>query len=109
MNKNVRYVLDYRGLQLPQYAGYPPACQAAAAAADCFEQSLSQGVQLHKAGKLDAAEQRYRLFLRSEPSHADCLHQLGALLVQKGGSKQVCYSRMLHYNCRTGTPCSMEQ
>eukprot|EP00878_Enallax_costatus_P006555 GHUV01006873.1.p1 GENE.GHUV01006873.1~~GHUV01006873.1.p1 ORF type:complete len:349 (+),score=115.70 GHUV01006873.1:588-1634(+) len=47
----------------------------------------NEGVKLHRHGKLDDAEQCYRSFLLSQPAHADCLHQLGALLVQKGGNR----------------------
>lgn len=55
-----------------------------------------QGVKHHRQGRLEDAEQCYRTFLRSEPAHADCLHQLGALLVQKGGNKHVSLAGQVH-------------
>lgn len=57
---------------------------------------LPQGVQLHQQQNLAEAEQAYRAFLRHNPNHADCLHQLGALLVQQYGAKQVCKDLLLH-------------
>jgi hypothetical protein len=48
-----------------------------------------QAVALHQSNQLIQAEQCYRVFLKEQPAHADCLHQLGALLVQRDGKAQV--------------------
>eukprot|EP00879_Flechtneria_rotunda_P025124 GHRR01026683.1.p1 GENE.GHRR01026683.1~~GHRR01026683.1.p1 ORF type:complete len:345 (+),score=139.83 GHRR01026683.1:1271-2305(+) len=48
----------------------------------------AQGVKLHKSRRLLEAQQCYRAFLKAEPAHADCLHQLGALLIQRDGAGQ---------------------
>lgn len=47
-----------------------------------------EAVALHQSNQLVQAEQRYRAFLKDHPAHADCLHQLGALLVQRDGKAQ---------------------
>jgi predicted TPR repeat methyltransferase len=43
-----------------------------------------QAVDLHKSGKLDEAERRYRVVLRHHPDNPDALHFLGLLLHQRG-------------------------
>jgi tetratricopeptide (TPR) repeat protein len=45
---------------------------------------LSQAVEHHRAGKLDAAEALYRNALRQTPDHPDALHLLGLALAMKG-------------------------
>jgi predicted O-linked N-acetylglucosamine transferase (SPINDLY family) len=42
------------------------------------------GLAHHQAGRLDEAEAVYRAVLQHEPGHADCLHLLGALALQRG-------------------------
>jgi tetratricopeptide (TPR) repeat protein len=44
---------------------------------------LSQGLRLHRAGKLDQAEAAYRQILRRRPRDADALHLLGVLAHQR--------------------------
>lgn len=47
---------------------------------------LQEAVRLHKSGKWQEAEQKYRQFLQHQPAHPDALHLLGVLLHQKGES-----------------------
>ncbi len=44
---------------------------------------FSEGVRLHRAGRLVEAEQIYRQVLGSEPQHCDCLHLLGLVFLQQ--------------------------
>ena len=46
-----------------------------------IEQALQEGVQAHRAGKLQDAERLYRAVLQSQPLHADANHNLGVLAV----------------------------
>lgn len=43
------------------------------------EATIENGIALHTAGKLDAAEKIYRAMLATEPNNPDALHLLGAL------------------------------
>lgn len=43
------------------------------------EATIENGIALHTAGKLDAAEKIYRAMLAAEPNNPDALHLLGAL------------------------------
>jgi len=45
---------------------------------------LEHAMAHHRAGRLDAAEEGYRILLASEPEHPDALHLLGVTLCQKG-------------------------
>ena len=45
------------------------------------EQTLQQGVAVHKEGKLQEAERLYRTILQSQPAHPDANHNLGVLAV----------------------------
>lgn len=45
---------------------------------------LNEGLGLHQAGKLDAAEQKYRQVLDQEPGNQDALHFLGLIAHQQG-------------------------
>jgi Flp pilus assembly protein TadD len=53
------------------------------------QQLYDEAVALHRAGQLQQAELCYRELLRAHPQHAECLHLLGALLVQCHGARQV--------------------
>lgn len=48
-----------------------------------------QATELHQQQKWVEAERCYRQVLQVSPNNADALHQLGALLVQHHGAKQV--------------------
>jgi predicted O-linked N-acetylglucosamine transferase (SPINDLY family) len=47
-------------------------------------QALAIAIRHHQAGRLQAAEQIYRLILQAEPNHADALHLLGVAAHQVG-------------------------
>ena len=44
-------------------------------------EALQQGINAHKAGRLDEAERLYRAILQSQPLHPDANHNLGVLAV----------------------------
>lgn len=48
------------------------------------QKAVRQAVNLHKSGKLNEAERRYRAVLRQQPDNPDALHFLGLLLHQRG-------------------------
>ena len=54
----------------------------------CFMATISEAfalaIQHHQGGRLDAAEQIYRLILQAEPNHADAIHLLGLIAHQRG-------------------------
>ncbi len=60
-------------------AGNEPG-ETAAAVPDLFNAAVGQ----HQAGALDAAERLYRQVLSLDPAHADSLHNLGLLALQRG-------------------------
>ncbi len=45
---------------------------------------FADGVKLHQAGQLAAAEQIYNRILAMLPDHVDCLHLLGLIFLQRG-------------------------
>ena len=45
---------------------------------------LAFAIQLHREGRLEAAESCYETFLRMEPGNANALHYLGVVLRQRG-------------------------
>src|SRR5215469_10127602 len=47
-------------------------------------QTLTTAVTLHRAGRLNEAEGRYRQILAVDPNHTDSLHLLGAIAYQRG-------------------------
>ena len=47
-------------------------------------EALAIAFQHHQAGRLQAAEQIYRLILQAEPNHADAMHLLGVIAHQVG-------------------------
>jgi tetratricopeptide (TPR) repeat protein len=61
----------------------PPAAKRPAATADI---TLGQALALHQQGNLVEAEKLYRQVLVSQPAHADALHLLGVMAVQKGNA-----------------------
>jgi Flp pilus assembly protein TadD len=46
--------------------------------------ALSQGLEQHRAGNLDAAEESYKQVLCDAPRHAPALHLLGLIARQRG-------------------------
>src|SRR6478735_9197296 len=48
------------------------------------EQAFALALQHHRAGRLADAERGYREILRREPEHADSLHLLGVIAMQRG-------------------------
>ena len=46
-----------------------------------IEQALQHGIDAHKQGKLQDAEQLYQAILQSQPTHADASHNLGLIAV----------------------------
>jgi predicted TPR repeat methyltransferase len=52
--------------------------------AKILQKSVKQAVNLHKVGKLDEAERRYRAVLRQQPDNPDALHFLGLLVHHRG-------------------------
>jgi predicted O-linked N-acetylglucosamine transferase (SPINDLY family) len=49
-----------------------------------ISEALTLAVQHHQAGRLQAAEQIYRLILEAEPNHADAIYLLGVIVHQVG-------------------------
>ena len=49
-----------------------------------IEAYFQSGLRLHRAGRLQEAEQTYRQVLAAAPGHADSLHMLGVLATQCG-------------------------
>jgi predicted TPR repeat methyltransferase len=54
--------------------------------AKILQNTVKQAIELHKLGKLDDAERRYRVVLRRQPDNPDALHFLGLLLHHRGDS-----------------------
>tara|TARA_Y100000766_G_C18639902_1_gene475022 strand:+ start:532 stop:702 length:171 start_codon:yes stop_codon:yes gene_type:complete len=44
-----------------------------------IDQALQQGIAAHKAGKLQEAENLYRVILQTDPKNPDANHNLGIL------------------------------
>lgn len=53
-----------------------------------FIPSLQDAYSLHQAGRLDDAEQAYRIWLQHHPDNADAMHLLGMLRHQRGDSAE---------------------
>ena len=47
-------------------------------------EALQQGIESHKAGKLEEADRLYTAILKIQPEHPDANHNLGILAVQLG-------------------------
>ena len=48
------------------------------------EQALQKGIQAHKAGKAQEADQYYTAILKANPKHPDANHNMGVLAVDIG-------------------------
>ena len=48
-----------------------------------ISKEFQRAVELHKAGRLDAAEDAYLTLISREPNHSSALHNLGVILAQK--------------------------
>ena len=53
-----------------------------------LEQALKNGVEAHKAGKLQEADRYYTAILKVQPKHPDANHNMGALAVSVGKLQQ---------------------
>ena len=53
-----------------------------------LDQALKKGVEAHKAGKLQEAEQYYTAILKANPKHPDANHNMGVLAVGVGKVEQ---------------------
>ena len=49
-----------------------------------LEQALQKGVEAHKAGKVQEADQYYTAILQAQPKHPDANHNMGVLAVGVG-------------------------
>ena len=49
-----------------------------------LDQALQKGVEAHKAGKVQEADQYYTAILKAQPKHPDANHNLGVLAVGVG-------------------------
>ena len=53
-----------------------------------LEQALQKGIEAHKAGKVEEADQYYTAILKSNPKHPDANHNMGVLAVGVGKVEQ---------------------
>ena len=53
-----------------------------------IDQALQRGIEAHKAGELQKADQLYTAILKAQPNHPDANHNLGVLAVGVGKVKQ---------------------
>ena len=49
-----------------------------------LEQALQKGIEAHKAGQVQEADQYYTAILKAQPKHADANHNMGVLAVGVG-------------------------
>ena len=49
-----------------------------------LEQALQKGIEAHKAGKVQEADQYYTAILQAQPTHPDANHNMGVLAVSVG-------------------------
>ena len=52
-----------------------------------LDQALQKGVEAHKAGKVQEADQYYTAILKANPKHPDANHNMGVLAVGVGKVK----------------------
>ena len=53
-----------------------------------LDQALQRGVEAHKAGKAEEADQYYTAILKAQPKHPDANHNMGVLAVGVGKFEQ---------------------
>ena len=53
-----------------------------------LEQALQKGIEAHKAGQVQEAEQYYTAILKVQPKHPDANHNMGVLAVSVGKVKE---------------------
>ena len=53
-----------------------------------LEQALQKGIEAHKAGKVQEADQYYTAILKANPKHSDANHNMGVLAVGIGKVEQ---------------------
>ena len=53
-----------------------------------LEQALQKGIEAHKAGKAQEADQYYTAILKANPDHPDANHNMGVLAVGVGKVQQ---------------------
>ena len=49
-----------------------------------LDQALQRGIEAHKAGKVQEADQLYTAILKANPNHPDANHNMGVLAVGIG-------------------------
>ena len=49
-----------------------------------LEEALQKGIEAHKAGKVQEADQYYTAILQAQPTHPDANHNMGVLAVSVG-------------------------
>ena len=52
-----------------------------------LDQALQKGIEAHKAGKVQEADQYYTAILQAQPKHPDANHNIGVLAVSVGKDK----------------------
>ena len=53
-----------------------------------IDQALQQGVEAHKAGRVQEADRLYTAILKAQPKHPDANHNMGVLAVGVGKVEQ---------------------
>ena len=53
-----------------------------------IDQALQKGIEAHKAGKVQEADQYYTAILQAQPTHPDANHNMGVLAVSVGKADQ---------------------
>ena len=53
-----------------------------------LDQALKKGIEAHKAGKVQEADQYYTAILKAMPNHPDANHNMGVLAVDLGKVEQ---------------------
>ena len=46
-----------------------------------LDQALQKGIEAHKSGKVEEADQYYTAILKAQPKHPDANHNMGVLAV----------------------------
>ena len=58
--------------------------------------SITKGIEAHKAGKVEEADQYYTAILKANPKHPDANHNMGVLAVGVGKVEQALPFLRLH-------------